>query len=363
MKRLLGRRDFLQMSSSMMLIAQAGSTSNFGGATQAAFAGSKSCGFVVELVDRDDAFYNALAATGAKLARTFFKFSASPDLTTFSWSDADYQLLSSTLKRLASKGIRLVIAAELGTVGQSAAFWRNLPLQSSFVDSWENLAIKLGNDPAIAGFDLFNEPNPPWSGGRVSEAVARWRPLASRIIDAIRNNGIRVTVVVEGVVGGSALGFRDFEPIVDTSIAYSAHMYWPLEITHQFVLPKMSRSIPYPAGIEWGISAWDPSIGVTAWNAATLERTMQDLIACQRRTNAPIYIGEFSCVRWAPKGSAYRYVEDCLNIFKKYNWSWTYHEFRAWPGWDAEIDSEDKSITTRSADATIMRQLALAIKG
>jgi hypothetical protein len=88
-----------------------------------------------------------------------------------------------------------------------------------------------------------------------------------------------------------------------------------------------------------------------------MEREMAHALAFATKHQVPIYVGEFSCVRWAPGRSAYAYIADCLEIFTACGWSWTYHEFRGWPGWDAEIDSPDPNVITRSPSAPIMRLL------
>lgn len=50
----------------------------------------------------------------------------------------------------------------------------------------------------------------------------------------------------------------------------------------------------------------------------------------------PIYIGEFSCIRWAPNNSAYNYIRDCIEIFEEYNWDYDYYSFQTWNGWSVE---------------------------
>lgn len=50
----------------------------------------------------------------------------------------------------------------------------------------------------------------------------------------------------------------------------------------------------------------------------------------------PIYIGEFSSIRWAPNNSTFNYLRDCIELFEEYNWDWTFHAFREWDGWSVE---------------------------
>jgi hypothetical protein len=271
-------------------------------------------------------------------------------------ADSDLRLLDRVLGFARAQHIKLVVVADFAGVDKPE-FWTDDALRRSFVETWRSLAKTLGNDAAIGGLDLLNEPNPQSATGGLKDRQAIWRTLAEQAIAAIRAQHITLPIVFEPVGGGQALGFKDMEPLADSQIVYSFHYYVPHEITHQHVNATWPRTIPYPAGPEWGLGSWDPELGVTAIDKRRLELEMREAIAFQQRYHVPIYVGEFSCVRWAPQGSAVRFVADALEIFNKYGWSWSYHEFRAWPGWDAEIASEDPTATLRSGDAPMMKLL------
>jgi hypothetical protein len=61
--------------------------------------------------------------------------------------------------------------------------------------------------------------------------------------------------------------------------------------------------------------------------------------AFQATWGVPIYIGEFSAVRWAPAPDAARWLLDVINLLEARGWSWSYHAFREWNGWDLEMDN------------------------
>lgn len=321
------------------------------------FRDGKMKGFVIGSVPRDDiAYYQALAATRANLGRIFFPFQKCRNCDRFGRSPNHVASLQRVLDWLRGRGIRLVVVGDFAGVDQPG-FWGDKALRDSFVDNWRWFARTFGNDPAIAGLDLLNEPNPPSRSGDLAEATSSWRPLAGLAIEAIRQEGVSLPVVLEGVFGGSAHGLRDLLPFEDPQVVYSVHHYSPHEITHQHVHANWTRTIPYPAGVEWRLGGWDPELGVTAYDRRRLEDDLRHAIAFQKRYKVPIYVGEFSCVRWAPGRSRERYINDCLNIYRKYGWSWTFHEFRGWPGWDAEIESEVRDFTVRSVDAPVMNLL------
>ena len=56
----------------------------------------------------------------------------------------------------------------------------------------------------------------------------------------------------------------------------------------------------------------------------------------QEKYRVPIYIGEFSSIRWAPNNSTFNYLRDCIELFEEYNWDWNFHAFREWDGWSVE---------------------------
>lgn len=314
-------------------------------------------GFVIGTVrNRDDAYMQKFVDTGANIGRIFFPFVKCRDCEQFGMPQEYVESLRRILTYARSRRVKLIIVGEFPGV-EHPEFWINAVLQKSFIENWRVLSRLLGNDPVVAGLDLLNEPNPPWLDGKLANAQQRWRSLAEATIEAIRSENVALPIVFEGVAGGSSLGLRNFIPLADKQVIYSIHFYTPHDITHQNVNSSFLKEIPYPAGVEWGLGKWDPEIGVGPWNRQRLEIDLRDTISFQRKYGVPIYVGEFSCVRWAPDKSRERYIADCLSIFKKYGWSWTYHEFRGWPGWDAEIPSPVRSDTNRTSNSPTMKLL------
>jgi endoglycosylceramidase len=85
-------------------------------------------------------------------------------------------------------------------------------IQTHLVRAWGALARAFAGDPAVAGYDLLNEPNPGYLLGGLSEVLGLGRFYA-RAIDAIRRNG------------GTGIAF--FEPIVYWSLATVAPVPLP----------------------------------------------------------------------------------------------------------------------------------------
>jgi hypothetical protein len=253
-----------------------------------------------------------------------------------------------------------VIACDLQPVDERE-FWGSPKLQVSYVSCVGVLARFLSSRNAVVALDVLNEPNPMVLSGGLLEASEVWWRLAQQLVGEARASGLSGPVVVQGVAGGHPVGLRHFQPLDDSNVIYGVHFYTPHDITHQFVSDRWTRKIPYPAGSEWGLGAWDPELGTSGIDRSRLVQEVRHAVRFQQRHRVPILVGEFSCVRWAPSGSSTRYVADCLQIFSALGWSWVYHEFRGWPGWDPEIASERPSSTVRSGTAptylTLLRYL------
>jgi hypothetical protein len=111
-------------------------------------------------------------------------------------------------------------------------------------------------------------------------------------------------------------------------------MYEPHQFTHQGVQGR-PEPVAYPG-----------MIGGREWNRAEVERTLSPVVEFQKRYHVPIFIGEFSAPRWRGD-DANRYLRDVIEVCESHGWSWAYHAWREWEGWDAERSNVDRSDTAR----------------
>jgi len=72
------------------------------------------------------------------------------------------------------------------------------------------------------------------------------------------------------------------------------------------------------------------------WNKERLIDALRPVKEFQNKYRVPIFIGEFSAVRWAPSNTALNYLKGCIEVFESYGWDWCYHAFREWHGWSVE---------------------------
>ena len=153
------------------------------------------------------------------------------------------------------------------------------------------------------------------------------------------------TVIVEPAPWGLPKGFLWLKPLPIQNVVYSFHFYEPHALTHQGIYKYYSR-IDYPRG---------------KWDKEALSHLLEPVRDFQQRTGAPIYVGEFSIIRWAPQSARYNYIADLLDLFSAEGWSWSYHAFRSYTGWDAEIADGDKLDRTRSENSPVFRLLVKAM--
>ena len=197
-----------------------------------------------------------------------------------------------------------------------------------FVDIWEYLAKRYAGEKVIWGYDLMNEPvdGIPSAGGY----HIAWHDLAERAARKIREIDPEAVIIYEPANYASPLSaFNDLEPLGLPNVVYSCHEYDPLAFTHQNVMKDFTEPCVYPG-----------EIGGEYWDKERLRQSVAHVRAFQLKYGVPIFVGEFSAVRWAPENSAYNYLKDAIEIFEEYGWDWTYHAFRESDLWSVEYPSD-----------------------
>ncbi|MDR1964326.1 MAG: glycoside hydrolase family 5 protein, partial [Planctomycetaceae bacterium] len=232
------------------------------------------------------------------------------------------------------------------TEGSAMRLFQEQKFQDAFVAVWERLAKRYKNSEMIWSYDLLNEPvegNMPENQG-----VLNWRELALKTSKAVRKIDSQKAIVIEAAPWGgpeTLEWFEQFDPQEIPNIVYSVHMYIPHQFTHQGVYET-------PIGLNY-----PGEINGKQWDKTALRYALRPTIEFAKDYGVAIYIGEFSAIRWAPNGSAYRYLKDCIEIFEEEGWDWSYHAFREWDGWSVEHGS-DKNNHQPAAEPTD-RQLLL----
>ncbi len=221
--------------------------------------------------------------------------------------------------------------APIADVAQDhSAFWSRGDLASNFCRAWTDLVRRLEPYRAhIWGYDLYNEP---LDRDELPGTPRQWSPLAEQIAHTIRTMDAVTWLVVESGPGYGFGGFKTMTPITDRRTVYEAHIYDPLHFVQQGLPGNApAGSVHYPGVVDG-----------TLWNAARIEQSVAPGVAFQARYHVPIFIGEFSVVRWAPHDDALRWLTDVLDIMERHQWSWAYHAFRECDCWNLEDDDNPK---------------------
>jgi hypothetical protein len=110
-------------------------------------------------------------------------------------------------------------------------------------------------------------------------------------------------------------------------------MYEPHLFTHQGIYGS-PKDVGYPGVVQGRY-----------WDKAVLESVLSPVAAFQRRYHVPVWVGEFSALRWAQGGE--QYLADLTELFERSQWGWCYFNVGFWHGWNPEYDnvyeSEDKA--------------------
>lgn len=261
------------------------------------------------------------------------------------WLEGELRKLDAALPHCQTNGLYVVLdlhsppggkGTSGGYVGSDDRLFTDPKCQQMFVRVWERIAARYKGAVPIWGYDLVNEPVEDF----VEDGCDDWQSLAERAARAIRAIDPARTIIVEPAAWGGPVGLADFVPLPVSNVVYSVHMYLPHAFTHQGVHDPGS-AYRYPGIIE---GTW--------WGKTQLEAALQPVIDFQRTHGVHIYIGEFSAIRWAPEGSALRYLEDVIDIFEAHGWDWSYHAFREWNGWSVEhgTDRHDTQLAVEPTD-------------
>ena len=203
--------------------------------------------------------------------------------------------------------------------------WRmfnNKTWQDCFLASWDMMANRYKNETIIMGYDLVNEPD----DRDVVPSLLNWHDLASVTVQRIRAIDPQRTIIVEAPPGSGVTTLPNFTPLSFDNIIYSFHMYEPGKFTFQNLRANTTPPVYYPGMIDGKM-----------WNKDQLRTLMQPNVDWQKRHNVSIHVGEFSAIRWAPGNSTANYLSDVIELFEEFGWTWNYHAFREWQGWDVEM--------------------------
>lgn len=241
------------------------------------------------------------------------------------WINNKLTELDSVLIACKKYGIKVVIDLHTppGGRNQSGAMvmFYEKEYNQQFIEIWQTIARKYKGNNTVWGYDLVNEPVedklPPDGMDFIETQI--------NAAKAIKEIDTKTPIIFEVDAYDAPIEFICLEPIPISNVIYQVHMYTPGSFTHQGVHDK-NTGIAYPG-----------KIGEIFYNKEMLRKVLKPVRDFQLTFGVPIYVGEFSAIRWAP--GAAQYLSDCIDIFEEYGWDWTYHAYREWNGWDVEYEN------------------------
>lgn len=103
-------------------------------------------------------------------------------------------------------------------------FWGSDELQAAYAAAWRRLAERLGDHPAVIGFDVMNEPF--WGSAGLAELDReRLGPLYARVVAAVREAAPGWVAFLEPSSARNLGIASQLDPFAFTDVAYAPHSY------------------------------------------------------------------------------------------------------------------------------------------
>jgi hypothetical protein len=208
---------------------------------------------------------------------------------------------------------------------------------------WRDLATELRGHPAIAGYNILNEPTPELGTDLAEEAGAKTRDawcqakagtshdldeFYRHIVSAIRDVDPKTPIILDTGFYAQPMAARCLSPIDDPNVIYSVHLYEP----YRFTSHNNKGQFRYPGEVPYGE-------GIEPWDRGRLARQIQPFFDWAKENNLPrtrLMVGEFGCYRRNEGCEAW--LSDTISILNEAGVHWAFYAFREeWDGYDYEV--------------------------
>jgi endoglucanase len=185
------------------------------------------------------AAYAEVARMGMNHVRLYFDAAMLEDEAVGSYRPEALAWLDDNVAQARENGLYLVLALSVPPGGSgfdcgNDAFWDSAEYQDRFVALWQMLAARYADEPVIAGYALFDLPNP-------NRSLEQWLELANRTTRAIRtvDRGHLLTI-------GRAISVKckydepasqSFVRVDDANVLYELERMQPWNYVAQLITP------------------------------------------------------------------------------------------------------------------------------
>ena len=220
--------------------------------------------------------------------------------------------------------------------------WTSFAEQDRAIACWRDLAMALRDHPAVVGYNVMNEPSPErvapgladWYTGDYAAWYARVRGTPAdlnlfyrKVVASIRQVDPHTPIVLDSGFFATPWAFKVLEPVDDSRVLYSFHMYEPYTFTNHRNQGKFHYPGPVPTG------EGDAPVTVN-WNRAEMASFLKPVVDWQERFHIPsnrILAGEFGVAR--TNTGAVEYMSDVIATLESRRWHWAFYGYRE-DGWD-----------------------------
>ncbi|MHB9032038.1 MAG: glycoside hydrolase family 5 protein [Anaerolineae bacterium] len=230
--------------------------------------------------------------------------------------------------------------------GGDPRLWRESGFRVGFITLWQELARRTRGHPALAAWELLNEPEPP------DNDYAVWNDLHQRATEAIRALDTHTPLVIDSIGYAKPQTFAGLALNGDPNTLYSFHNYQPgpfhcqkrRELADQSTyyypgyIPRVRPGAGQALDFNLAPSAPEPA---RVWNRPQLIEEVAEPRAFRGRQHVPLFCGEFGCVSDVPDMTDLVYLMDEISIFQEQEIPWTmyntmYRTNEAW--WRSHFD-------------------------
>lgn len=264
----------------------------------------------------------------------------------------DLKMLIAALDRAQVAGLKVVVTplslpgarwSQQNGNKTDGRLWRDKDYWAQSAAFWRDLARALKDHPAVAGYNLINEPIPEKDNGLKEHSdltesrawyqahqgsAADLRAFYVTVIAAIRDVDPKTPIMLDMGWYAAADAFT-WDKLPDERLLYAFHMYEPYDLTSGPNIKRTSPS-PYPGKTQWG-DYWD-KVRVDAYL-----RQPFDWANAQGLPATRIVAAEFGCGRRLPMCPVY--LEDVLSALDRERTHWAFYSFRedVWDAMDYEL--------------------------
>ncbi len=271
--------------------------------------------------------FERVAAMGMNAVRFYLNYKTfEDDASPYRYKEAGWKWIDQNIAWAKKNNVYLILNIHVPqggfqSIGEGVMLWENFENQRRLKALWNNIAQRYAKEPAIAGYDLLNEPV-------TSQSITQWQTLAQQLADTIRQVDKNHLLIVERL-NAAKMSWKNFNEdnnfflIDDPNTMYTFHFYSPFKFTHQFASwAKMGEGGKYP----------DESTsegGDKVRNKAFLENELNKYLAFGKKNNVPLYLGEFGVIKYGFENNrgGVTWVSDMVDILKQNHVNFTYHVY------------------------------------